>query len=71
MGLLGMDTFQDELTDQMFSDLVLAGNVVKIADNLNFWGNTEEEFIKVFQMIISQCKEGNLRLKHKTIKLNV
>ena len=71
MGLLGMDTFQDELTDRMFGDLVLAGNVVKIADNLYFGGNTEEEFIKVFQMIISRCKEGNLRLKPKKIKLNV
>ena len=32
MGLLGMDVWQDELTDRVLGDLVLAGQVVKIAD---------------------------------------
>ena len=71
MGLLGMDMFQDELTDRMFGDLVLAGSVVKIADNLYFGADTEEEFIEVFQTVISRCKVGNLRLKPRKIKLNV
>ena len=43
MGLLGMDSFQDELTDHLFGDLVSAGQVVKIADNVYFGGNTEDE----------------------------
>ena len=55
----------------MFSDLVLAGNMVKIANNLYFGGDTEEEFVKVFQIVLSCCEVGNLRLKPKKIKLNI
>ena len=32
MGLLGMDVFQDELTDNIVGDLVLAGKVCKIGN---------------------------------------
>ena len=34
MGLLGMDVYQDELTDRLFGDLVQANKLVKIADNV-------------------------------------
>ena len=39
MGLLGMDVFQDKLTD-LFGVLVLAGKLCKIADNIYLGGNT-------------------------------
>ena len=48
MGLLGMDTFQDELTDKLLGDLVLANKVVKIADNIYFGAPTMEEFTSLF-----------------------
>lgn len=35
MGLLGMDVYQDELTDRLFRDLVISGKLCKIADNVS------------------------------------
>ena len=71
MGLLGMDSFQDELTDRLLGDLVLAGQVVKIADNIYFGGNTEEEFYTVFTTILERCHNANLRIKPSKMKLNI
>ena len=48
MGLLGMDIFQDELTDRLLGDLVLKGNVVKIADNIYFGSHSFKSFTEVF-----------------------
>ena len=36
MGLLGMDVYQDELTDRLLGDLVHSGKVAKLADNIYF-----------------------------------
>ena len=44
MGLLGMDVYQDKLTDRLFGDLVQAGKLVKIADNIHFSGETIPDF---------------------------
>ena len=71
MGLLGMDVYQDELTDKLLGDLVLSGHVVKIADNVYFGAQSLEEFQKVFVTILSRCKEADLRLKPSKVKLNV
>ena len=40
MGLLGMDVFQDELTDRLFGDLVLSGKLCKIESNIYFRAET-------------------------------
>ena len=71
MGLLGMDAVQEELTDRIFGDLVLKGQVVKHADNLYFGGTTQQEFMTVFQEILSRCQMSNLRLKASKINLNI
>ena len=63
MGLLGMDVYQDELTDKVFSDLVLSGNVVKMADNIYFGSNTLSGFQQVFKTILSRCHASDLILK--------
>ena len=39
MGLLGMDSYQEELTDRLFGDLVVENRLVKVADNLYFGSN--------------------------------
>ena len=45
MGLLGMDTYQDELTDRLLGDLVLQGHVIKIADNIYFGSESMEKSV--------------------------
>ena len=71
MGLLGMDVFQDELTDKVLGDLVLSGNVVKLADNIYFGSNSLQDFVKVFSTILGRCEAANLRLKPGKLKLNI
>ena len=71
MGLLGMDVFQDELTDALFGDLVLAGKVCKIADNIYFGGDTLDEMLSVFEELVKRCHKANLRFKIKKIRLNI
>ena len=71
MGLLGMDTWQSLLTDKLFGDLVLAGKVVTIADNMYFGGGSITELQQTFEDIIARCDKANLRIKPEKIKINV
>ena len=71
MGLLGMDVFQDELTDKLLGDLVLTGNAVKIVDNVYFGANSLEDFLKVFATIIARCDTADLKLKPGKLRLNI
>ena len=71
MGLLGMDTYQDELTDKMFGDLVLSGQIVKIADNVYFGAPTINKFLSLFETILSRCLAADLKLKPSKVKLVV
>ena len=71
MGLLGMDVFQDELTDTVFGDLVLAGKVCKIANNIYFGGDTVDEMLAIFKQLITRCHKADLRIKPPKIKLNI
>ena len=71
MGLLGMDVFQDELTDTIFGDLVLAGKLCKIADNIYFGGDTLEEMLEVFTEVVIRCAKANLRVKPSKVILNI
>ena len=52
MGLLGMDCYQDELTDRVFGDLFVAGKLIKLADNMYFGGDYVEELQEVFETIL-------------------
>ena len=71
MGLLGMDSIQEELTDRMLGDLVVAGQVVKIADNIYFGADTLEEMQWIFNEILSRCSKANLRIKPAKVRLNI
>ena len=71
MGLLGMDVFQDELTDKIFGDLVLSGHLVKMADNIYFGSDTLPNFVKLFKNILERIDSANLRIKASKMKLNI
>ena len=71
MGLLGMDVWQDELTDRLFGDLIQKGSVVKIADNIYFGGQDLENFHQTFEEIIKRIAESDLRAKPSKLKLNL
>ena len=71
MGLLGMDVYQDELTDRLFGDLVLSKNVVKLADNIYFGANSLEEFHEVFSIILKRVNESDLRIKPSKVSINI
>ena len=71
MGLLGMDVFQDELTDKIFGDLVLSGHLVKMADNIYFGADTFPNFVKLFKTILDRISLSDLRIKPSKLKLNI
>ena len=71
MGLLGMDVYQDEITDKLFGDLVLSGNLVKMADNIYFGADSLSNFVDLFKLILSRIKTADLRIKASKLKLNV
>ena len=71
MGLLGMDVYQDELTDRIFGDLVLENKVTKLADNIYFGSNTLQEFQEIFNKILQRCNNSDLRLKPSKVSLNI
>ena len=53
MGLLGIDMYQDKLTDKLLGDLVLSGRMVKLADNVYFGADSLQHFQQLFQTIFS------------------
>lgn len=71
MGLLGMDVFQDELTDKVFGDLVLGNHHVKMADDIYFDADTLHNFVKLFKTILDRIYSADLRIKLSKLKLNV
>jgi len=71
MGLLGMDVYQDELTDRIFGDLVLSNHFSKLADNIYFGANNIKDFQRIFHTILQRCKESDLRIKPSKESLNV
>ena len=71
MGLLGMDVWQDELTDRVFGDLIEANSLIKIADNIYFGGNDVSDLHTTFEEIIKRIAHSDLRTKPSKIKLNI
>ena len=60
MGLLGMDVFQDELTDRLFGDLVLSGKLCKIENNIYFRAETVSDLSAIFKEIIKRVHISDL-----------
>ena len=71
MGLLGMDVYQDEITDKLLGDLVLSGNLVKMADNIYFGADSMQNFVDLFKLILTRIATANLRIKASKLKLKV
>ena len=57
--------------DRLFGDLVLAGKMCKIADNLYFGGDTVADMLSVFQEIISRCDTAQCRINPPKVTLNL
>jgi hypothetical protein len=53
MGLLGMDCYQEELTNRVFGDLVVSNQLVKIADNVYFCSDSLSTFHGLLKIICS------------------
>ena len=70
-GLLGMDTYLEELTDRLFGDLMLEGHLIKKADNLYVGHATQEGHHKVFKEVLKRCYEADLRMKPEKVAINV
>ena len=71
MGLLGMDSIQEELTDRLIGDLVHEGKAFKIADNIYFGGKNMIELISIFGEILRRCDLASLRIKPSKVKLKI
>ena len=71
MGLLGSDKHQDQLTDKLFGDLKLRGNLCKIADNIYFGDDSLHNFQELFEEILARCDLADIRLKPAKLMLNV
>ena len=71
IGLLGRDVYQDKLTDRLFGDLVLAGSVMKIADNVYFGPDSLADLQQLFNTILQRCCTSDLWLKASKVRPNV
>ena len=71
MGLLGMDSYQEELTDRLFGDMVVDNKLVKVADNIYFGSDDLESYQNLFREIMKRCSKADLRIKPSKIKLNI
>ena len=64
-GLPGVSEYEEELTDAVFGDMVVKGDVAKWADNIYTGGHDEESFLKNIREICSRMKESDLRAAPK------
>ena len=71
MGLLGMVVFQDKLSDHLFGDLVLAGKLCKIVDNIYFRGDTVPDLSSIFEEFVERVHISNLQIKPSKIKIHI
>ena len=71
MGHLGMDAYQDELTDRLLGELVLQGHVIKWAANIYFGAESMKKFVSLFKNNLGRCSAANLKLKPGKVKLNI
>ena len=69
MGLPGVESALEELTCLVFGDLVAAGMVAKLADDLYIGASTEEELIDNFRVVLQRLHENNLRLSARKTQI--
>ena len=67
MGMPGSETALEELMCRILGDLIQAGIVVKLADDLFCGGNTPETLLSNWRQVLSALHLSNMRLSaHKT-----
>ena len=68
MGLPGTEVALEELTSLLFGDMVKAGKVAKLADDLYIGGDTLQELRNNFERVLGILLENNIKLKaQKTV----
>ena len=68
MGLPGVEVALEELTSLVLGDLVQAGVVAKVADDIYIGGNTVEELHNNLKVVFHRFQENNLKLSaRKTV----
>ena len=68
MGLPGTEVALEELTCLLFGHLVHQGKAVKVADDLMFGADNDEELFKIFEEVLGILAENNVNLSaRKTV----
>ena len=62
MGLPGVEVALEELTCLVLGDMVMEGKVSKIADDLFIGGNTPEELLSNFHLVLQKFLTNNIKL---------
>jgi len=62
MGMPGSTEHLDELTSRIFGDMVQAGKVIRIADDLYAGANTIADLLAVWEELLTRMERNNLRL---------
>jgi hypothetical protein len=62
MGMPGSTEHLDELTSRIFGDMVEAGKVIRIADDLYAGANTVNELLSIWEELLGRMERNNLRL---------
>lgn len=62
MGLPGVESALEELTCLVLGDLVKEGRVCKLADDLFIGGNTVQEAMDTFKLVLHKLQENNIKL---------
>ena len=62
MGLPGVEVALEELTCLLLGDMVKDGRVAKLADDLFIGGNTVQELLENFQLVLQKLLENDIRL---------
>ena len=62
MGLPGVEVALEELTCLILGDIVQQGRVAKLADDLFIGGNTVEELLNNFHLVLQRLLENNIKL---------
>lgn len=69
MGMPGSETALEELMCLVLGDLLVSGKVVKIADDLFCGGDTPEEVLHTWSLILSVLEKNGLRLSARKTRI--
>ena len=70
MGLPGVEVALEELTCLVLGDMVMEGKVSKIADDLFIGGNTPEELLSNFHLVLQKFLTNNKAQCHQNYNIS-